>query len=265
MNEKIYFFSDAHLAFDRTGAEKEKQAKLLDFLKFLEEKPDTGAVYVLGDLFDFWFEWYHVIPRYWFPVLHQFRKMADRGIAVHLITGNHDFYTGRYLEEEVGIRCFNESHEFISGGKWFFLAHGDGYAKNDRGYRFLKRIIRHPFSIFMYKTFVPADWGMQLARWTSRSSRKLVQIEKESWGEEYYRFALEKFKHGYDFVILGHIHVPMIRETNEGKKCVYVNCGDWSTRFSYACYDGEHLELKFWETQMNLTTNAGSPGVFNRE
>lgn len=239
--KNIYFISDVHLAFKEDDIEKEKRKKLLSFLE--EISLDAKELYILGDLFDFWFEWYHVIPKYWFPILFQLRKMAEAGIVVNFITGNHDFYTGRYLEKEIGIRCFDEHREFEVDSKRFFAAHGDGYAKKDRGYRLLKKIIRNPISKFLYKTFIPADLGMQFARWTSHSSRKLVKIEKSAWIEEYYEFAGKKFNEGYDYVLLGHIHSPLIRE-KEGK--VYVNCGDWITQFTYAKYDGQSLSLNSW-------------------
>jgi UDP-2,3-diacylglucosamine hydrolase len=242
MND-IYFISDAHLGFKNTEEETGKRRKLLGFLEFLETSGNTRELYVLGDLFDFWFEWYHVIPKYWFPILHKLKKLVESGINVTLITGNHDFHTGSYLEKEIGIRCIDEFHDFEIGSKRFFAAHGDGLAKKDRGYRFIKRIIRHRLSIFLYKTFIPADLGMQIARWTSKSSRKLNRFEKQSWSEEYYKFAKEKFDEGFDYVILGHIHYPMIREEeNNGK--TYVNCGDWIKHFTYAVYDGSRLMLK---------------------
>jgi len=239
--KNIYFISDVHLAFHESEHEQLKRERLIAFLEEISQ--DAGALYLLGDIFDFWFEWYHVIPRYWFPILHQLRKMVDAGIRVHFVTGNHDFYTGRFLEREVGIRCFDENVIFQEGGKQFFAGHGDGYAKNDRGYRFLKRIIRNRFSIFLFKTFVPPDLGMQIAKWTSHSSRKLVKIEKSTWVEEYFQFAREKFSQGFDYVLLGHIHTPVRRE-EQGK--VYVNCGDWMRHFTFAKYDGNDLTVNSW-------------------
>jgi UDP-2,3-diacylglucosamine hydrolase len=234
----IYFISDVHLAFKEDVREKEKRKKLLDFFDNISR--DAGALYILGDLFDFWFEWYHVIPKYWFPILFRLRKMVEAGIQVYFITGNHDFFPGKYLEKEIGLRCFDEYREFEVDGRRFFVAHGDGYAKQDRGYRLLKKIIRNPFAAFLYKTFITPDLGMQIARWTSYSSRKLIKTKKNSWAEEYYEFARRKFKEGFDYVLLGHLHEAMIRKEKEN---VYVNCGDWITQFTYAKYDGRSLTL----------------------
>jgi len=242
--KNIYFFSDAHLGFKEDECEITKRKKLLAFLDYVKNDENAGALYVVGDLFDFWFEWYHVIPRYWFPVLYRLRQLKESGVQVNFITGNHDFYFGAYLEKEIGVNCYKEYCELEVGGKRFFVAHGDGYAREDRGYRFLKKIIRNPFSIFLYKTFISADLGMQVARCFSTTSRRLVKIEKHAWAGEYYKFAREKFAEGFDYVVLGHIHFPM-REEQDGK--VYVNCGDWMVHFTYARYDGNTLTLEQWD------------------
>lgn len=242
--KNIYFISDAHLAFKENDNEIEKKKKLLAFLDYVKNDENAGALYLVGDLFDFWFEWYHVVPKYWFSILYRLKQLKESGIQVNFITGNHDFYTGVYLEKEIGVTCFNEYCEFQVDSKRFFVAHGDGYAREDRGYRFLKKLIRNPLSIFLYKTFIPADLGMQIARWFSKSSRRLVKIEKHTWAGEYFKFAREKFAEGFDYVVLGHIHFPM-REEQEGK--IYVNCGDWMVHFTYAKYDGNRLTLEHWD------------------
>ncbi|MCI0470977.1 MAG: metallophosphoesterase, partial [Candidatus Aminicenantes bacterium] len=102
--KKIYFISDVHLAFKEDDREKKKRKQLLDFLQTACQ--DANEIYILGDLFDFWFEWYHVIPKYWFPILYRLRKLVDTGVIVNFVTGNHDFFTGKYLEKEIGIHCF---------------------------------------------------------------------------------------------------------------------------------------------------------------
>lgn len=244
--KNIYFIADAHLSFKVDDIEKEKRKKLHDFLEYIMIKGEAKELYLLGDLFDFWFEWYHVIPKYWFPVLYQLRKLVESGIAVTFVPGNHDFYTGSYLEKEIGLKCFKESCEFEMECKRFFVAHGDGYAQKDRGYRLLKRIIRSPVSIFLYKTFITADLGMQLARWASKSSRQMVDIDKSAWAEEYYRFAQKKFDQGFDYVILGHLHYPLVKKDNQRRK-TFISCGDWMTQFTYCKYDGTRLTLEYWK------------------
>ena len=244
--KNIYFIADAHLSFKVDEIEKEKRKKLRDFLEYIMIKGEAKELYLVGDLFDFWFEWYHVVPKYWFPVLYQLRKIVESGITVTFLPGNHDFYPGSYLQTEIGLKCFKESCEFERDGKRFFVAHGDGYAQKDRGYRLLKRIIRSPVSIFLYKTFISADLGMQLARWASKSSRELVNIDKSAWAEEYYRFAQKKFDEGFDYVILGHLHYPLVKEDNQ-MGTIFVSCGDWMTQFTYCKYDGKRLTVEYWK------------------
>lgn len=239
---KIYFISDIHLAFNTTEAEKKKRKKFHAFLDAISK--DAKELYILGDLFDFWFEWYHVIPKYWFSVIFKFKEMIKNGITIHLIKGNHDFYLGKFLQEEIGIKCYGENHKFKEAEKHFFVAHGDGYAKRDRGYRLLKRIIRNRLSIFLFKTFISADMGVQLAKWTSYSSRKWSASKTEAWREEYYQFARKKFAEGFDYVILGHLHASETRTENQK---IYINCGDWIREFSYAVFDGLNLSLNHWD------------------
>lgn len=238
---KIYFISDVHLAFRETEEEAKKRKKLLDFLHHIQQ--DARELVIVGDFFDFWFEWYHVVPKYWFPILHTLRQLIDAGISVTYVSGNHDFYTGTFMQQEVGIDCRSDYYTFTVDARRFIVAHGDGLAKKDRGYRLLKKILRHPVSNFLYKTLVPADLGMQLAKWTSHSSRRLKLIDRRQWSEEYYQYAREKFAAGFDCVVLGHLHYPMHRE--EGKK-VYINCGDWINHFTYGIYDGNTLSLGRW-------------------
>lgn len=241
-DKKIFFLSDVHLAFIEDETENEKREKLHSFLDHVKKKGDV--LIIAGDLFDFWYEWRHVIPKYWFGVIHKLRVLIESSVKVFFITGNHDFEFGTYLQEEAGIFCFEESIELKFGDKTFFIAHGDGLAKKDRGYRFMKRIIRNRFSKFLFETFIHPDLGMKIAKWASGSSRKYVKIDKNHWSKEYYEFAKIKFDEGYDFVILGHLHTPILNEYNGH---IYMNTGDWMKHFSYGYFDGEEIHLKFWK------------------
>lgn len=247
--KSIYFISDVHLAFNLTEDEQKKRKTLHSFLEFVHENADQ--LFILGDLFDFWFEWNHVIPKYWFPVLMQFRQMIQDGVKISLVRGNHDFVLGEYLEKEIGIRSLGESHELSLDGRRFFMAHGDGLAKRDRGYRLLKKLIRNPVSIFLYRILIPADLGMQLAKWTSQSSRRLIDKKKQDWGEEYFQFARQKFRSGFDYVILGHLHIPILRR--EGSN-IYINCGDWISEFTFARFHQGILSLHRWDENRSIST-----------
>jgi len=239
--KNIYFISDVHLKFVKDEQEKIKQDKLINFLKSIED--DAKELYILGDLFDFWFEWNFTIPKFWFNVFFQFKVLIQNGVKVSFISGNHDFHFNTYLKNEIGFICYDEKTEFEietdAGRKKFFLAHGDGYAKKDKGYRVLKKIIRNKFSIFLFKKFVHPDIGMWLAKKTSETSGK-HRNDGLDWQEEYFEFAKSKFKEDFDFVLLGHLHKPMIKKVEEK---VYINCGDWINSFSYAVFDGKDLLL----------------------
>ncbi len=241
-DKKIYFLSDVHLAFTEDEVEHQKRKKLYGFLDHVQTNGDV--LVIAGDLFDFWYEWAHVIPKYWFRVIHKLRSLIDEGKMVVFITGNHDFEFGNYLENEVGIHCFDGNVDLNSADKKFFVGHGDGLAKKDKGYRFMKRIIRNRFSKFLFKTIIHPDLGMKIAKWASGSSRKLVNIDKNHWSNEYFEFAKTKFSAGYDYVILGHLHAPLFKV--EGGD-TYLNTGDWMTHFSYGYFDGKELFLKYWE------------------
>lgn len=251
IRKKIYFISDIHLAFTGTSEETAKVEHLLGFLRMVGADEQAHTLYLAGDIFDFWFEWRHVVPKYWFPVLFQLRKLVEQGIEVIFITGNHDFYTGGpggYLETSIGLRCFAETHEFQVGALRFVIAHGDGLARRDWGYRLLKRLIRHRASIFLYKTLISPEWGMRIAKWFSKSSRKLIAIDRRAWAGEYFEYAQTRFEQGVDCFITGHIHYPIMKSV--GNK-VFISLGDWITGFTYALFDGERISLLQWRGPEN--------------
>ena len=253
-NRKKYFVSDLHFSFDTNNPKEIVRKK--KFIHFLQNEisENCSDLYLLGDIFDFWFEWYKVIPKYHFDLFYEFKKLIDKGINIHYITGNHDFYLGSYLEDSIGIKCYNNNDNisFISDERKFYLAHGDGFAKDDKGYRVLKKIIRNPICIFLFKTFISSDLGIKIADFTSDSSRKYRQVDRDAWGNEYFEFVRDnKFeKEDFDFALLGHIHHPTKIEyisIKHNKNCVYVNTGDWLNHFTYAVYDGKSLDLLKYE------------------
>lgn len=240
---RIFFVSDVHLSFRKDDAERKKQEKFIRFLDHVSQ--EGGELYILGDLFDFWFEWYHVVLKHWFPILFKLRSLVNQGIAVHFITGNHDFHFGDYLEKDIGLHCIDGDCSFELEGKSFYCAHGDGFARQDRAYRLLKAVIRNPLSIFMFKTFIPADIGAWLAKISSKGSRGKQKQPSSAWIEDYVRFAERKFSQGVDFVVLGHNHTASIEKRDSH---VYVHCGGWMKgKSSYALYEEGQLTLQRWE------------------
>jgi len=237
--EKIYFLSDLHLKLDKKAATASAKETLL---KFLDSIPDDAKEIVLmGDIFDFWYEWVHVIPAYHFDIFFRLKSLLNKGIKVSYLAGNHDFSLGQYLKVEIGINCIDNEYIFESGGKKFFVSHGDGLAKSDGGYRFLKMILRSKVCNFLFRTFIPPDLGICIANFTSKSSRKYRNIDRIKWRDEYFEYASSKLKEGYDFAILGHLHLPEITGTENG---TYLNTGDWIEYFSYGLFDGTNLTLE---------------------
>ncbi|HQO10323.1 MAG TPA: UDP-2,3-diacylglucosamine diphosphatase [Clostridiales bacterium] len=237
--EKIYFLSDLHLKLDNKPGTAEAKKPLLKFLSSVPD--DAKEIVLMGDIFDFWYEWIHVVPSYHFDIFFSIKKLIERGIKVTYLAGNHDFKLGRYLKEEIGINCVENEYIFGSRGKRFFAAHGDGLARSDGGYRLLKKILRSKIDNFLFRTIIHPDLGIWIANATSKSSRKYRKIDRIKWSEEYSAFAQSKLKEGFDYVIMGHLHLPQTKYFGTG---MYLNTGDWIEYFSYGLFDGEKLTLE---------------------
>ncbi len=236
---KTFFFSDVHLGAGDAATEKQKQKRLLTFLQHVSE---TGErLFIVGDLFDFWFEYRTVIPRGYMPVLGALQRLMEDGVELHYIAGNHDFWVRDFLTREMGFQMHFEPAGFEISGKRFFIHHGDGVPKWDKGYRLMKRIFRNRTNIFLYSLLHP-DLGIPLAKWVANLSRN-HQKNREIDDSDYRELAQEKFREGFDYVIFGHLHFPMLEDFG-GK--FYVNLGDWMEHFTYAEFDKEGFRLLKW-------------------
>ncbi len=236
----IFFISDVHLGLGDRQAEREKEDRLLTFLERI--LPQTEELCILGDLFDFWFEYTTVIPKGFHRTLTALQAFTDRGIPVHYIAGNHDFWMGDYFQKELGIRLYLDPCELSLGGKRVFLHHGDGLASRDIGYRIIKPILRNRLAIRLYRLLHP-DLGIRLARGSSRTSR--AYTANKDYGEEegLLEFAAKKIGEGADIVVMGHRHHPHLSGVGTG---TYVNLGDWITYHTYAVLDGGSITLQTW-------------------
>jgi UDP-2,3-diacylglucosamine hydrolase len=234
---RTYFISDVHLGEQSEQLEIERKQKFLKFLRKIEQ--DASAVYFVGDLFDFWFEYRYVIPKKHFAVIHQLARMRDNGIEITYLAGNHDFWLGQFFDRELGIRTISDEWTGDIDGKRFYLFHGDGVAVKDSGYRFLKKVLRNRWSIKIYRWLHP-DWGIPLARFVSGSSRQYTNRVNLNDHDDYISFARKQFQAGYDVVIMGHRHQPFILD-EDGK--TYINLGDWLEHNSYAVFDGKKIKL----------------------
>ncbi|MCI0708234.1 MAG: UDP-2,3-diacylglucosamine diphosphatase [Ignavibacteriae bacterium] len=237
---KTYFFSDAHLGLGSQEEEQNKEQILIQFLSAVER--DGERLFIVGDLFDYWFEYKTVVPKGFFRLLTKLADLTAKGIEVTYLAGNHDYWLKSYFPEELGVRVYLEPIERTINGKRFYIHHGDGLMKNDTGYRILKRILRSKVNIFLYSLLHP-DLASRLARGSSRASRN--HVSKRTFEEkDMVDFAEYKIREGYNFVVMGHNHVPLQRNFDGG---LYVNLGDWISEQTYAVFDGKKLQLKKWK------------------
>jgi UDP-2,3-diacylglucosamine hydrolase len=251
MQKKIYFASDFHLGIPDHDRSLVREKRLVAWLEMA--RADAAEIYLMGDLFDFWFEYRTAIPRGYARLLGKLAEITDSGIPVHLFRGNHDMWAFNYLTEELNIKLHRdpEFHEF-SGVK-FYLAHGDGLGPGDHGYKFIKKVFANRFNQWLFRLLHP-DFGIRMALYWSRKSRA-VATEKEKKDEERNKklieerirvHSLEIIRNHPDlqFLIYGHYHYPMVSPLSE--TAMQVVLGDWITHFSYGVFDGRTFELKTW-------------------
>lgn len=233
----IYFVSDLHLGL---GSRTEDKARERDFLRFLRAiRSDCETLFILGDLFDYWFEYNTVIPKFHIRTLAELALMRDEGISIYYIMGNHDFGHKNYFEEELDIPIYKNDLEITLHGKRFYLAHGDGKAYNDTGYLILRSILRNPFCQWLYKWIHP-DIGIPLASSSSHASRDYTGEKNYGKRDGLRDFAEKRIEAGADFVLMGHRHKPHIEKMGAG---FYVNLGDLLSNRTLGIFDGNSIEI----------------------
>jgi len=234
----VYFISDAHLGFDDPETESIKRVSLIDFLEHVGR--DGGILFILGDLFNFWFEYKSVIPRRYTWVLTALQRLKARNVEIHYLTGNHDFWLDSFFQEELGVQVHRDPVDMSLGGKRFWIAHGDGIMKKDVRYRLMKRILRHPVSITLYRLLHP-ELAFGLAHFCTKLSRNHHAFPDNE--EDYIARAEALFSEGYDCVVMAHTHQPRIL----GKRGrTYVNTGDWMRHFTFSKLEKGRLTLERW-------------------
>ncbi len=236
-----FFISDVHLGLEDKSREKEKEKRLLAFLAHVETHGDQ--LFILGDLFDYWFEYKYVIPRGYHHTLSALGHLVEKGVEVHYLAGNHDFWLKDFFPNDLGIPVYKEPFDLVIGKKKFYLHHGDGLALRDAGYRILKKVLRNRFSIFIFSILHPGITA-PIAKGSSRSSRQYTGNKDFGETDGMILFATEKIRSGCDIVVMGHRHVPLYKTIDKG---IYINLGDWITYSSYAEFDGNTIELKTWK------------------
>jgi UDP-2,3-diacylglucosamine hydrolase len=244
----VYFFSDVHLGLGSRQSNLDREGALLRFLKMVEaERPE--ALYILGDLFDYWFEYRTVIPRGFIRTLGAIASIVDAGVRVEYLMGNHDFGHRDFFEGELGVRVHGGDVEQTIAGRRCYLAHGDGKAFNDTGYLILKKVLRARVSKSLFR-FLHPDIGIGTAAYVSRRSRdytaqKNYDGEKPGESDGLYAFAEKKIaQEGFELVVMGHSHRPRQVDLPGG---TYINLGTWLKDRSYLVLDEDRLELLRFE------------------
>ena len=243
--KKLYFISDLHLGAPDYSKSLEREQKVIRFLQ--EAAHDAQAIFLVGDTFDFWFEYKQVVPKYFVRFFAQLIALQEKGIDIHLFTGNHDLWLQDYLQQEVGAIIYHNSVELKSDDKTFFLAHGDGLGPGDTKYKFLKKIFTNLVCQWLFRWLHP-DIGIKIAQLWSRHSFtdpgiEVFHGEDKEWLIQYCKRKLTE-KH-CDYFVMGHRHLPMEIRLND--KSVYINLGDWIVNSNYAMYDGNDMKLYKFE------------------
>jgi UDP-2,3-diacylglucosamine hydrolase len=234
----IYFVSDFHLGGDTAVVEKRKREMFESFLKRMEG--DLQHLVILGDMFDFWFEYRHLIPKHNLHLLFLLGELVQAGAKVSYITGNHDHWVGDFLSGELGIDVVGDSLELDTDRGPILAMHGDGLAKSDWKYRVLKNILRNRVCIALYRLLPPA-LAYALAHRASRSSRRHTSKRpRDQVVADYRDYAINQLSGGYFAFICGHVHRPHLEQI-DGK--YFANAGDWISHFSFVRYDDGHFEL----------------------
>jgi len=251
--KKIYFASDFHLGVPDYASSLEREKKIVRWMDSI--KKDCEELYLLGDVFDFWFEYKTVVPRGFVRLLGKIAEFTDAGIPVHYFTGNHDMWTFDYLTKELNVKLYREPIEADYAGKKFFIGHGDGLGPGDHGYKFIKKVFASPLCQWLFARLHP-NLGVRIANYYSGKSRIATGTTDETYhGEEkewlvIHAKELLSQKH-YDYFIFGHRHLPLeidlTPQSPQAAHSRYINLGDWVKYFTYAVFDGNTIALKKYE------------------
>jgi UDP-2,3-diacylglucosamine hydrolase len=246
-NKKIYFLSDFHLGAPDNESSLVREKKVVAFLD--EIKHDATEIFIVGDMFDFWYEYKKVVPKGYVRLLGKLAELTDSGIPIHFFVGNHDMWMNGYFEKELNIPVYHEPKVFEWNNKSFYIGHGDGLGPGDHGYKFIKKIFRSRFCQWLFGQLHPT-WGIGLANYFSTKSRVKTGTSDEHFlGEDnewliIYCKEVLKQKH-YDYFIFGHRHYPIDFKLSNNSR--YLNLGDWIRTFTYATFDGKDMQLHYWK------------------
>ena len=243
--KNVYFLTDAHLGSWAIPHGRMRERRVVNFLDEIKNK--AAAVYMLGDMFDFWHEYRFVVPKGYTRLLGKISELTDKGVEVHFFTGNHDLWCGDYLERECGVILHRQMLTTEIYGKVFCLAHGDGLGSKDRKYLFLRSLFHNKVCQVLFSSLHPR-WGMYLGlNWAKNSRRKHGDVEGFDIDKEKSDICI--FAKDYlkthpeiNYFIFGHRHVDVDYMINS--TCRFIVLGDWITKFTYAVFEGESLILE---------------------
>lgn len=244
---KIYFASDFHLGAPNETESKAREKKIVNWLDSI--KIDAKEIYLVGDVFDFWFEYKHSIPKGFVRLQGKISELTDSGIMIYWFTGNHDMWIFDYIPKELGVQLVRDNVVKTINGKKFFIGHGDGLGPGDHGYKLIKKIFANKLCQWAFARIHP-NLGIGIANFWSRRSRKLnAEHDEKFLGEEnewLVIFSKEYLKKEHiDYFIFGHRHLPLEIKLNE--KSTYINLGEWIKYNPYAVFDGNDLSLKYFK------------------
>jgi len=242
-NKKTYFISDVHLGLPNESESLKRERKLIEWISSIQSEME--ALYLVGDIFDFWYEYKHVVPKGFVRFLAKMAELCDAGIPVYFFTGNHDIWAFDYFEKEIGMTIIREPRTLEISGKKFHIAHGDGLGPADTGFKLLKWLFTNKTAQFFFSRIHP-NFSLWLGNSWSRKKRyveeddfmQFLGADKE-WLVLYAKDFLTKEK--VDYFIFGHRHIAINLRIEEAE---FINLGDWISNFTYAVFDGSKLELK---------------------
>lgn len=244
--KKIYFASDFHLGAPDAGSSLKRERLVTRWLE--EISGDASHIFLVGDVFDFWFEYRRVVPKGFTRLLGKLAELRDRGIGISLFTGNHDMWVDGYFEQELDIPVYQDPVRLLAGPSKILLGHGDGLGPGDRKYKMMKGIFRNPLCRGVFSGLHPS-WGIGLAHYLSRKSRETTETETFLGTEREWlvQFSLKTLKEEFfDYFVFGHRHLALDISLPGGSR--YINLGDWIRFNSYCMLDATGtMELAYYK------------------
>ncbi|MEH0157849.1 UDP-2,3-diacylglucosamine diphosphatase [Limibacter armeniacum] len=256
--KKVYFASDFHLGTPSHIESRKREDKIVRWLE--QVRKDAAHIYLMGDMFDFWFEYSTVVPKGFIRFQGKLAEITDSGIPITFFTGNHDMWIFDYFTKELGIEVVRKPIDVKIAGKSFMLGHGDGLGPGDFFYKILKRIFANKVCQWLFG-FIHPNIGIGIANFWSQSSRaKNMKVDEGFYGKEgewlwVYCNEQEAEQHR-DFYVFGHRHLPLDLEVGESSR--YVNLGEWLSHYTYAEFDGENLNLLTFEDEPSVSRTNNS-------